>query len=152
MTTKELCSILNISNRGLLEAARRIFPDKIIQHGVATEWDENEVALLTHELQHTSSNNSSVDTEVFTGKSFLLDFLELLQKYNLQVNLQVNKSYILENITEQEARTLLLNFQHLISAPSVPARFKAGIAITDVLDNAVIRGQQAAKKEVLEYD
>lgn len=152
MTTKELCSVLNISTQGLLDAARRILPNKEIRNGVATEWDENEVALLTHELQHTSSNNSSIDTKVFTGKSFLLDFLELLQKYNLQVNLKVNKSYILENITEQEACTLLLNFQHLISAPSVPTRFKAGIAITDVLDNAVIRGQQAAKKKVLGYD
>ena len=134
MTTKQLTEALHISKKGLLNAARRILPNKVIKHGAPARWTENEVALLTQELTHTSSNNSEVNAQVYTAKSILLDFVDLMAKANCEVNYTVIKSRIFE-MNEMQAKKAVTLLSGMMTASTPSLAFRNAGLFADLFDD-----------------
>ncbi len=134
MTTRQLAEVLHVDISTVRRAADRILPEKSRKNGKITRWTENEVALLTQELTHSSSNNSQVNAQVYTAKSILLDFTDLMAKSNLCVNAQVIKSRIFEmNETQAKKAVTLLSGMMTASTPSLAFR-NAGL-FADLFDD-----------------
>lgn len=59
MTTRELADRLKTSPKVILENARKCLPDKVIENGKQTFWDEAEVTVLIDRLKNNQKTNSS---------------------------------------------------------------------------------------------
>lgn len=133
MTASQISSILGVSVQSVTKAAHRALPEKDIQHGVTTYYDENEVALISQELHHTTSNNSNVDNNVRTAKEVLLNVGEELSKLHLNVNIQVYRDMIL-SLNPGDADHLLTAFTKIFTLQNTAARFRASFSLCDLVD------------------
>lgn len=62
VTTKELAEKLNTSSKVILENAKKCLPNKIIQNGKPTYWNEYEITVLIEQLKSSNPNQYT-----FTG-------------------------------------------------------------------------------------
>ena len=59
MTTKEVAEVLGTSPKVVLENARKCLPNKTIENGKPTEWNEAEVTVLLDHLKNNPQTNSN---------------------------------------------------------------------------------------------
>ena len=62
MTTKELADQLNTSSKVILENAKKCLPNKTIENGKATYWNESEITLIIEQMKTSNPNQNT-----FTG-------------------------------------------------------------------------------------
>lgn len=69
MTTRELSEHLNTTKDVILANAKKCLPNKVIEHGKATFWNEAEVTVILDYMKNHTSNNRSVELKSTVANS-----------------------------------------------------------------------------------
>lgn len=118
MTTKEVANTLGTTPNVITENGKKLFPNKEVQNGKATEWTDEEVTILIDYMQKHPSNNagkaisstyrSSLSTKLTPALKIKQAMLLMQEGYEEEIaRLEAEKKAL-----EEQGKQLMLDYQN----------------------------------------
>lgn len=110
LTTRELAEILKTDKKVILENAKKCLPNKIIEHGKTTYWNEAEITILIEKMKENNSNQyreiGSVTAAVTDISTTLTPALKIKKAFDLMQEGYEEELAILRAKNEEQKQQL----------------------------------------------
>lgn len=114
LSTKEVAEQLNTSPKVIIENARKCLPNKVIEHGKTTFWNQAEITILIEQLKTSNPNQSTFTAAV---KAVSTELTPALRIRNAMLEMQSAYEEELQNISaklkkSEQTNALLMHTKH----------------------------------------